>query len=156
MLIRPLGTNLSEILIKIQNFSFTKMYLKMPSAKMAAILSKGRWVKQGHFYKFIAEPLLTPRRESFVVFEHFCLHWYLVMIKSLDVCYSTTGNIIWKPSLYFLHSSELLIKHDIKLFHGYIRNIAQYDMDSAYWMSIAKTVNWKDCKLYFRPHNRNP
>ena len=30
--IRPLGTNFSEIWIKTQNFSFVKMYLKMPSA----------------------------------------------------------------------------------------------------------------------------
>ena len=31
--IGPLGTNFSEILIKIQNFSFTKMHLKISSAK---------------------------------------------------------------------------------------------------------------------------
>ena len=31
--IGPWGTNLSEILIEIQNFSFTKMHLKIPSAK---------------------------------------------------------------------------------------------------------------------------
>ena len=36
--IRPLGTNVSEIPIKIQNFSFIKTHLKM-SAEMAAILS---------------------------------------------------------------------------------------------------------------------
>ena len=33
MLIRPIGTNFSEILIGIQTFSFKKMYLKMSSAK---------------------------------------------------------------------------------------------------------------------------
>ena len=33
LLIRPLGTNFSEILIGIQIFSFGKMYLKMSSAK---------------------------------------------------------------------------------------------------------------------------
>ena len=31
--IRPLGTNFSEILIKVQNFSFTKKHLKILSAK---------------------------------------------------------------------------------------------------------------------------
>ena len=31
--IKPLGTNVSEIIIKIQNFSFMKMYLKISSAK---------------------------------------------------------------------------------------------------------------------------
>ena len=33
LLIRPLGTNFSEILIGIQMFSFKKMYLKISSAK---------------------------------------------------------------------------------------------------------------------------
>ena len=33
LLIGPLGTNLSEILIKIYTFSFNKMHLKMPSGK---------------------------------------------------------------------------------------------------------------------------
>ena len=33
MLIGPLGTNFSEILIRIQTFSFKKMHLKMSSAK---------------------------------------------------------------------------------------------------------------------------
>ena len=33
LLIRPLGTNFSEILIGIQTFSFKKMHLKMSSAK---------------------------------------------------------------------------------------------------------------------------
>ena len=33
LLIRPLGTNVSEILIQIQKLSFKKMYLKMLSAK---------------------------------------------------------------------------------------------------------------------------
>ena len=34
LLIGPLGTNFSEILIGIQTFSFTKMHLKMSSAKL--------------------------------------------------------------------------------------------------------------------------
>ena len=42
--IRPLEPNLSEIMIKVPNFSFMKMHLKIPS-KMATILSSGRWVK---------------------------------------------------------------------------------------------------------------
>ena len=41
------GTIFNEILIKIQTFSFTKMHLKLSSAKFlsGAILSMGRWVK---------------------------------------------------------------------------------------------------------------
>ena len=42
LLIGPLGTNLSEILIKILTFSFKKMRLKVP---FAAILSRPQCVK---------------------------------------------------------------------------------------------------------------
>ena len=41
MSIRPSGTNFSEILIKIQNFLFMEMHLKMTSAKLRPW---GRWV----------------------------------------------------------------------------------------------------------------
>ena len=44
LLIEPLGTNFSEILIRIQTFSFKKMHFKMSSAKMAAILSRPKCV----------------------------------------------------------------------------------------------------------------
>ena len=39
LLTQPLGTNFSEILIKIHIFSFNKIHLKMLPAKIAAILS---------------------------------------------------------------------------------------------------------------------
>ena len=39
-----LGTNFSEIPIWILVFSFKKMHLKLSSAEMAAILSRGSWV----------------------------------------------------------------------------------------------------------------
>ena len=42
--IGPQGTNLSEIWIAIIAFSFKKMRLKKSSAKMAAVLFRGRWV----------------------------------------------------------------------------------------------------------------
>ena len=40
-----LGIYFSEIWIGILSFSFTKIQLKMSSVKMAAILSRGRWVE---------------------------------------------------------------------------------------------------------------
>ena len=40
----PLGTNFSEIRTEVQNVSLMKMYLKMSPGKLAAILSRGRWV----------------------------------------------------------------------------------------------------------------
>ena len=42
-----LGTNFNEIRIGILSFSFKKMHLKLSSANIAAILSRGRWVKGG-------------------------------------------------------------------------------------------------------------
>ena len=44
LLIGPLGTNFSEILIEIHTFSFKKMHLKTSSGKMAAILSQPQCV----------------------------------------------------------------------------------------------------------------
>ena len=45
LLIGPLGTNFSEVRIKIWNFSFMKMHLKMSSARMAAIFPGGDELK---------------------------------------------------------------------------------------------------------------
>ena len=45
LLIGPLGTNFSEIFIEIKTFSLTNLYLKVSSAKVAAILSRPRCVK---------------------------------------------------------------------------------------------------------------
>ena len=45
LLIGSLGTNFSEIITAIHNFSFEKMHLKMSSGNMAAILSQPRCVK---------------------------------------------------------------------------------------------------------------
>ena len=55
--IRPLGTNFSEIVIKIQNFSFTKLHLKIPSAKWQSFcpwgdeLTHWSWEKRLSFKK---------------------------------------------------------------------------------------------------------
>ena len=43
--IEPIGTNFSEILIKIQNFSFIKMHMKMLAAKWRPFFPGGKWVK---------------------------------------------------------------------------------------------------------------
>ena len=55
-LIRPLGTNFSEILIGNQTFSFMKMHLKMSSAKWRPfflslnVLTHGGWVTHAHVW----------------------------------------------------------------------------------------------------------
>ena len=48
-----LATNVSEILIKIQNFSFTKMHLKISFAKWWPFCPGGRWVN-GDLYMIVA------------------------------------------------------------------------------------------------------
>ena len=45
MSIGTLGTNFSEILIKIQNFSFMKLHLKISSVKWRPFLQGWGWVK---------------------------------------------------------------------------------------------------------------
>ena len=45
LLIAPLGTNFNEIIIEIKIFSFTNLHLKVPSAKVAAILFRPQCVK---------------------------------------------------------------------------------------------------------------
>ena len=49
LLIGPLGTNFSEILVGIQTFSFKKMHLKMSSAKRSSILSRPQCVNSNVF-----------------------------------------------------------------------------------------------------------
>ena len=44
LLIRPLGTNLNDIVIGIQTFSFKKLHLKRSSVCMVSILSRLQWV----------------------------------------------------------------------------------------------------------------
>ena len=45
LLIGPLGTNFSEILIRINTFSFKKNVFENAVCKMVTILSLPRWVK---------------------------------------------------------------------------------------------------------------
>ena len=54
LLIEPLGTKFSEILLKVHTFSFKKMHLKM-----ASILSRPQWVNQSHgvCYKAVTSKL---------------------------------------------------------------------------------------------------
>ena len=47
LLIGPMGTNFSEILIEIDAFSFKKMHLKIVVRKMSAILSRPQYVNPG-------------------------------------------------------------------------------------------------------------
>ena len=58
LLIGPLGTNFSKILVKVQNFLLIKTHVKISSAKWWPFLSRGRWVKalvNGHYFADISK-----------------------------------------------------------------------------------------------------
>ena len=69
LLIGPLGTNFSEILIEIHTSSFKKLHLKMSSGKPAAILSRPQCVKTLACAKTVV-PLPQPRIDFCTVMTH--------------------------------------------------------------------------------------
>ena len=60
LLIGPLGTNVNEILIEIQTFSWKKMNVKISSAQMVAILSKPQCVNQIHDVDLLVKLNVNP------------------------------------------------------------------------------------------------
>ena len=71
LLIGPLGTNFSEILIGIQTFSFKKMHLKMSSAK-GRLFSLGLNVLNTRLYTLFnpSPPGQNGRRFTYDIFEY--------------------------------------------------------------------------------------
>ena len=92
LLIGPLGTNFSKISIKIQSFSFTKMRLKVSSAKWRPFCL-GLNVLRYHKYNPSYEPLTQRSLESTTLimkFENIChdyhqeiFHWKCAIMCSL-------------------------------------------------------------------------
>ena len=101
LLIRPLGTNFSEILIEIYTFSFKKMHLKMSSGKMAAIsswpqcvnplhlISDGKWQKMQWYFYVSQNKFSTIRAFLSKLSENFLEEAYILLGKITGkVCYS--------------------------------------------------------------------
>ena len=84
LLIGPLGTNFSEILIGIETFSLRKKHLKMSSAKWRSFFFRSQCVTM--FYPIAAEFFWLPNDESFF---KTCLH---------DPCTRSLG--IWYIFVY--------------------------------------------------------
>ena len=59
LLIALLRTNFSEIWVRILSFWFRKMHLKFASAKMSAILSRGRWFNPCGIFTHIPQDCFT-------------------------------------------------------------------------------------------------
>ena len=83
MSIGPLRTNFCEILIKMQNFSFMEMHLKMLSAKVAAILSRGTWVKFIIELTTLLQLLLLPLIGLNLYYFVYLLVWFTTFLLYL-------------------------------------------------------------------------
>ena len=83
LLIGPIGTNFSEILIRIQTFSFKKMHLKMSSAKWHPFcLSLNVLLRPDAFWCQWTESILVK-----------ALSWYLCCTKPLSEPTLTYGQL---------------------------------------------------------------
>ena len=85
LLIGPLGTNLSEILIEIYAFSFTKMHLKTSSGKWPPSCL-GFNVLRSEFTTFqsLSEPMM-------LIHWHICANWPQWVNSRHDISYSSTS-----------------------------------------------------------------
>ena len=102
LLVGPLGTYLNEVLIKIQQFSFKKMHLKMLSAK--SILFRPQWVKQqGNFVLFEDLGLLEMNALWWLVRGWIRGSWFLVKILKI-----TEYNVSRPFSVFAWHCMELI------------------------------------------------
>ena len=79
--IRPLGTYFSEIRIGILKFLLKKMHLKLSSAKMPAILSRERWVKE-------TQGLYNPQKQPQILRAQYLWQDQIIVRKQKDNSYA--------------------------------------------------------------------
>ena len=110
-----LGTNFSEIRVRILSFSFKNVHLKLSSVKMAAVLSRGRWVNLVVLkYSCLSTKSINiniiallemDSRKYFVIFSFISIDW-----KILFSCYPIS--CYWRiSSSYGLLSHCTLVNH---------------------------------------------
>ena len=145
--IRPLGRNLNKILIKIQNFSFTKMHLKISSVKWQPFCP-GRdeltWtgknpnvVKGSHTYLSITNvsgPWFNIKISSYQYRKSHCGDKTVVRPSYLHNGISYTGKMV---SLYWI--SPLLLTQVIGralTYHGLI--IIFLPCQGEFWVGVTK------------------
>ena len=104
---RPSGTDFNEIWIRILSFSFMKMHMKMSSARMAAILSRGRWVN----------------------IQHTLTSWIIVYIRIFILRkFSDLYGLIWVYTLIWnspFHPIRILFKSIRFLYIGKVNNLCE-------------------------------
>ena len=86
-----LGTNCSEIGIAILLFSFKKMHLKLSSAKMVAVFSRGRGVNKNCVYVLIG--------------------WWLCCQSVRSQAWNSCAALTWILTWEFLSNTSLLVTH---------------------------------------------
>ena len=114
----PLRTNYSEIWINIQNFSFMINALENAVCKMAAILSRGRWVNTMHEAQDWHDQWIPPHKKTMM--EVYPCHNVIIYSHELSVNFSiwrycqipAKRKIITKLS----HTSIKIIFHSVKIF----------------------------------------
>ena len=118
LLIGPLGTNFSEILIIIRNVSFTKMHLKTSSAKWRPLRPEGddficqhmcvsreltHWSRIEIFYIFQTTFSKSLSCVNIVVFWHFSddifkviflFEYYCIFVQNLPNCVLILGHLL--------------------------------------------------------------
>ena len=111
----PLGTNFSGIIIEIYRFSFKKMHLKMPSGKMAAILSRPQCVNK---YMQLHMSKITGKWVNFSQLHYPYLHQctessFVYNVLLLDL-YQANLNKLWfiicKITLYLTEQIKIKIR----------------------------------------------
>ena len=92
--IGSLGTNFSEILIKIQNFSFTKMHMKISSAKLWPFCPRGDELKTSHIcIEGYPSEIIGCMIETVFVWSH--CGWWCTAAKYWN---------IYAPKMQFMYS----------------------------------------------------
>ena len=140
-------TNFSEIWIGIRSFSFKEMLLKTSSAKMAAILSRGRWVKDirvvsAHEVHMLSVCIHGKKHIHYFIFEFkfifggYCTRGSNVVNFLLDVpqtflffmsdlsapCLWFEKSLLKDPSHSLSTANEIMNRIDLRSEKGNVRN----------------------------------
>ena len=116
----PVGTNFSEIWIKIHTFSFTKMHLKMSSAKWRLFLSRPQCVDElmlSSWYNIKIQILILPYVDKYVIWALMgwtllwsdCGWWSVLMTNMYILmawCRAVAAPVLYQWSCYDLALSR--------------------------------------------------
>ena len=143
-----LGTNFSEISIAILIFSFKKMRLKMSSAKVSAILFRGRWVKISKVSVFYL-PCVLPVKIEFKLCLSFtsttnCVH-------NTELTFTTRGSFHSGQLGSYRHCrwiGSLVDIEYVRKVHPYVSTCRKWGMISTICASPASVGEWQKLQIF--------